>query len=247
MVNLKTVINRFRYRRHRRIINYISNPNSNSRRRRILNYISNPNSNSSSLEFGRNNTRFWLASTSSSRNETPSNRAYNDIDPNANGGLIRLNSSEDSADSTNIVPLSSNDSLQVTAYDNKKIVFSPLKSKKWFMDRVVRDGRKGLENSAQQLRFGLEEAAEEFGEQHKQGLKEAAVKMGEKHKEGMKKVAEKVGGKFVVGAITGASLLGFFGFLGISLNVHGTIFTIDVLCVSVLVVCIFWSSYVVCS
>ena len=196
MINLKNVIHRFRHRRHRHIFNYISNPNSYSRRR-ILNCISNPNSNSSSLEFGHNNTQPLLASTSSSRNKTPSNadssnvavcnRAYNDIDPNANGGLIRLNSSKDSADLTDIVPLSSNDSLQVNTYNKKKIVFSPLKSDKWLMDQVVRDGRKALQNSAQQLRFGLGEAGEEFGEQHKQGLKKAAMNFGEKHKERMKK------------------------------------------------------------
>ena len=219
---------------------------------------------------------------------------------------MRLNSSEDSADSTDFVQLSSSsyNSLQVTAYDEKRIVFSPLKSDYWWIDRGVRDGRKAIEISVRLLQFGLREAgeqhkqglkeaagkfgekhkqgmeafgekskqgmknaAETFGEKHKEGIKEAAGKFGEKSKEGMKKAAEtfgeknkegmkkaaetfgekhkegmnkaagKVGGKFAGGLISGASVLGFSFFLGISLIVHDTIFTIDVLCVLVLVMC----------
>ena len=68
-------------------------------------------------------------------------------------------------------------------------------------------------------------------------MKKAAETFGEKHKEGMNKAAGKVGGKFAGGLISGASVLGFSFFLGISLIVHDTIFTIDVLCVLVLVMC----------
>ena len=103
---------------------------------------------------------------------------------------MRLNSSEDSADLTDFVQLSSSsyDSLQVTANDEKKTVFSPLKSDYWWIDRGVRDCRKAIENnSARLLQFGLREA----GEQHKQGLKEAAGKFGEKHKQGMEAFGEK--------------------------------------------------------
>ena len=247
MVSLKEVIHRVRHRRHRRhIVSSISNPNSNFR-------------------FGRNNTRRSLSvSTSSPRNRTPSNadspnvavcdRTYSDINPNDTRVLLRLNSSEDSADSTDVVQLSSTtDFLQVTAHDEEPIVFSPLKSNKWWMERGIRDSRKAVENSARRLQFGLTEGAAEFGEQHKkglkealgnlgekhkQGLKEAFATFGEKHKEGMKKAAGKIGDKF----ISGSSSLGFFIFLTASVTVHGTIFTIDVLCLSVFMMCIFWFS-----
>ncbi|OEU06906.1 hypothetical protein FRACYDRAFT_265298 [Fragilariopsis cylindrus CCMP1102] len=179
-------------------------------------------------------------STSSPRNRTPSNadslnaavrdRTYSDINPNDTRVLLRLNSSEDSADSTDVVQLSSTtDSLQVTAHDEEPIVFSPLKSNKWWMERGIRDSRKAVENSARRIQFGLTEGAAEFGEQHKkglkealgnlgekhkQGLKEAFATFGEKHKEGMKKAAGKIGDKF----ISGSSSLGFFIFLTASVT-----------------------------
>lgn len=239
MVSLKEVIHRHR---HRRIVSSISNPNSNFR-------------------FGRNNTRRSLsASTSSPRKRTPSNadslnvavrdRTYFDINPNDTRVLMRLNSSEDSADSTDVVQLSSTtDSPQVTAYDEEYILFSPLKSDKWWMERGIRDGRKAVENSARRLQFGLTEGAAEFGEQHKKGLVESFGKfgekhkqgmetLGEKHKEGMKKAAGKIGGKFAVGLIS----VGFFHFLIATLIVHGNIFTMDVLCLSVFMMFFFWLS-----
>jgi len=188
---------------------------------------------------------------------------------------MRLNSSEDSADSNSPLvrpcgPLSwptricsrnfvSPVPIVPTAYDEKKIVFSPLKSDFWWMDRTFRDGRKAIENGARLLQFGLTEAGEQhnqglkeaagkFGEKHKQGMetfgekskegmKKAAETFGERHKQGMNKAAGKVGGKFASGLISGASVLGFSAFLVASKNLDGTIFTIDVLCVFVLVTC----------
>jgi len=188
MVSLKEVIHRVRHRRHRHIVSSISNPNSNFR-------------------FGRNNTRRSLSvSTSSPRNRTPSNadslhvavrdRTYSDINPNDTRVLLRLNSSEDSADSTDVVHLSSTtDSLQVTAHDEEPIVFSPLKSNKWWMERGIRDSRKAVENSARRIQFGLTEGAAEFGEQHKKGLKEALGNLGEKHKQGLKEAFATFGEK----------------------------------------------------
>ena len=73
---------------------------------------------------------------------------------------------------------------------------------------------------------------------HKQGMNEAAVNFGEKL-EGMKEATGKDGGKlykgFVFGAVLFSSLSGLSACLVASLFVHDTIFTTDVLCVSVFV------------